>query len=87
MPATLKEVQDLVKKEFKNADTKGLFEDKDNHRIFGYIISEEFKEEEYKDISRRNQVVTQRVRKKLGANGINVGFLIPLAPGEEDFHV
>lgn len=76
MPATRQEVENLILQGFPNAHVD-LQED--DHRVVGTIISEKFKNMESEQ---RNELVTKEIRDKLGLNGINVGFLFPLAPGE-----
>jgi acid stress-induced BolA-like protein IbaG/YrbA len=77
MAASIDDVKTVILEEFPGADVAGVTED--NHRIFGVIISPEF---EGKDPGQRNRMVTERVRDRLGWRGTNVGFLLPLAPGE-----
>ncbi len=77
MPATLEEVQKVIREAFPGADVKGIEEK--NHRIFGSIIWKGFKKMKFEE---RNRQVTEKVRDKLGFEGIRVGILFPLAPKE-----
>jgi hypothetical protein len=77
MPATLQEVQKIIRDEFPGSDVAGIREE--DHRIKGNIIWNGFKGQ---DARERNRQVTEKVRDKLGLKGLNVGFLFPLAPGE-----
>lgn len=77
MPATLEEVKQLIQEGFPNSESEIVEED---HRIVGTIYSNEFKK---LDARERNRLVSTRVRNKLGSRGINIGFILPLAPGDK----
>lgn len=76
-PATLKEVKEIVMEEFEGANVDGISEEQ--HRIVGYFFWDGFQE---KDVAERSRLVSERVRDSLGLRGLNVGILLPLAPGE-----
>jgi hypothetical protein len=78
MPATLEEVQRVIKEAFPASDVSAITEQ--NHRIGGIIVDEEFRK---LDSRQRMNLVTKRVRDRLGLRGINVGLLFALAPGEK----
>jgi len=77
MPATLEEVKQLIQEGFPNSESEIMEED---HRIVGTIYSNEFKK---LDARERNRLVTDRVRNKLGYEGFNIGFILPLASKDE----
>ncbi len=77
MAATLAEVKQVIEEAFPGADIDGVQEDR--YRVIGPIIWEDFRDLDYRE---RNRLVTERVRDRLGMRGINVGILLPLAPGE-----
>ncbi len=78
MPATLSEVKKIVEDEFPNSDVSGINEE--NHRVLGTIVWTGFKG---KDDTERYRMITEKVRRKLGLKGLNVGVLFALAPGEK----
>ena len=78
MPATLEEVRNIIAESFPGANVDQVLET--NHRIGGVIFWDDFRD---KDITERNRLVSERVRKKLGLRGTNVGILFPLASEEE----
>ena len=78
MPISLQEVQQLVQKQFPGATIDEL-EQRPNLRILGTIRWQGFRGMGDGD---RNTLVTQKVRNELGLRGINIGVLVPLAPGE-----
>ncbi|MDQ2733125.1 MAG: hypothetical protein M3Y56_15845 [Armatimonadota bacterium] len=77
MPATLSEVQEIIREEFPNSIVDKITEE--NHRIGGIIEWPQFQD---MDGEERNRLVTEKVRGRLGLRGLNVGFLFPRAPGE-----
>lgn len=79
MYTTLSEVQDAVREAFPDADISNLVQE--GSRILGTIRSAEFSG---KDFEERNRLVRERVRRKFGLNGQNLGTLVPLTPEEED---
>ena len=78
MQATLEEVKTLIEEGFPRSDVSQIAED--GHRITGVIYWEDFREMK---MGERTQLVTKRVRDKLGLKGLNVGILFPLARGEK----
>jgi hypothetical protein len=78
MPATIDEVKQVIEQEFPGSDVRDIQEI--NHRISGTIIWQDFKD---KTVRERNRLVTEKVRNRLGLEGMNVDFLFPLAPGEK----
>jgi hypothetical protein len=78
MPATLDEVKHIVEQAFEDPVESRLEEA--GHRIMGTIVSREFAG---MDQGARNRLVTERGRDVLGLRGLNVGILVPLAPGED----
>jgi len=77
MPIQVEELRGLLEKEFPGAR---IDIEETNGRINGPIISAEFKGLD--DVA-RNKLVTERVRNHLGLKGLNIGILVPLAPGEK----
>ncbi len=78
MPATVEEVRKIIEAEFEGSNVSGITED--DHRIGGIIVWPGFKS---LDSIERNQLVTEKVRDRLGLRGLNVGLLFPRA-SEED---
>ena len=78
MPATISEVKQLIQTEFPTANVDQVTEE--NHRITGTIVWQDFKG---KTIEERNRLVTERIRNRLGLNGMYIGVLFALAPGEK----
>lgn len=78
MPATLAEVKDIILQEFPGANVTGLKEE--NYRILGPMWWDGFAD---MDIVKRNHLITERVRNKLGLTGMNIGVIFPLEPGED----
>lgn len=81
MLVTRNELQALIDKSFRGADTSGLQEE--SHRIYGFIRSEEFGG---LDDDQRRDLLRTKIREVLGLRGINVGWLIALAPGEDPWN-
>lgn len=77
MPATVEEVKKLIQEEFPDSVAEI---DERNHRVTGTIIWSQFSGA---SAERRNKLVTERVRNKLGYRGTNLGFLVPLASEDE----
>lgn len=77
MSATVEEVKQLIEQEFPDSVVKI---DEENHRVTGIIIWRQFQN---KSVERRNRLVTEKVRNKLGYRGTNIGFLLPLASADE----
>ncbi len=77
MPATVEEVKELIQREFPNSQVEI---GERNHRVTGTIVWGPFRD---KSAERRNRLVTERVRNKLGYRGTNLGFLLPLASEDE----
>lgn len=77
MPTTAKEVEEIVKEAFENAETE--VQEDEHHRVWGYIFWSGFKG---KDSEERYRLVSERVRRRLGYQGHNVGVLIPVVRGE-----
>jgi hypothetical protein len=77
MPATIDEVKHVIQEVFPGSKVDEIIAR--NHRILGAIIWDQFQN---MDVGARNRLVTGRVRDRLGLRGLNVGYLIPLAPGE-----
>lgn len=77
MPATVDEVKQLIQDGFPDSES---FVEENDHRIVGTIRWKGFKK---MDPRERNQIVTDRVRNKLGYRGLNIGFILPLAPGDK----
>jgi acid stress-induced BolA-like protein IbaG/YrbA len=78
MPATVDEVKQLIEQAFPGSNADDVKEQ--NHRIVGMIVWKDFKG---KDVIERNRLVTDLVRNKLGYKGLNIGHLVPLAPGDK----
>ena len=78
MNATLDEVRTLILEEFPDSDVTEIGE-VNSYRIGGIIHSREFVD---KSVRERQQIISDKVRKRLGFRGINIGILFPLAPGE-----
>jgi len=77
MPATVDEVEQLIREGFPDSD---IDIKEENHRVFGTIQWDKFKE---MDPWERNKLVTEKIRDPLGFRGVNVGYLIPLASKDE----
>lgn len=78
MPATLEEIQNVIREAFPGSDAEGIEEK--GHRVVGTIFWKGFKG---KDFVERNRLVTEKIRDRLGFRGINIGTLFPLAPKEK----
>ena len=77
VPVSLQELRDLITEQFDGSDPQ-LQES--GGRIFGLIVWKGFKGASPDE---RNREVTAKVRERLGYRGLNVGFLIPVAPDEQ----
>jgi hypothetical protein len=78
MVATLEVVERIIQEAFPGSRVEVT--DQENHRLVGTIYWKGFKG---MDMTKRTQLVTERVREPLGLDGLNVGILFPLAPGEQ----
>lgn len=78
MPATVDEVKKMMQDEFPNSDVSDIREG-EYHRVTGTIRWYGFKG---KELDERYNLLL-RARNKLEDRGIKVGFLLPLAPGEQ----
>jgi hypothetical protein len=78
MPVTRTQVQELVLQKFPGSDVSDIHEE--NDRVMGTFSWPKFQD---MDIKERNRLVREEIRGTLGLDGINVGFLLPLAPGED----
>lgn len=77
MPIQVQELQQLIEQQFPGAridikETEG--------RINGPIFWSEFRG---LDLFARNRLITERILDQLGLKGLNIGNLVPLAPGEK----
>lgn len=77
MPATVEEVKKMIQEAFPGSEHEI---DERDHSIGGLILWKEFKT---MDPRERNRLVTERVRGKLGREGLNLGILVPLADRKE----
>jgi len=73
----LDELTKLLSEEFEGVLTENLHED--SGRIIGAIIWEGF---EGKDPRERSELITERIRRPLGSRAVNIGIVLPYAPGE-----
>ena len=78
MNATLDEVRSIVLEEFPDTDISAIGE-VNSYRIGGIIHSKAFMN---KSVRERQQMISDKIRRRLGLRGINIGILFPLAPGE-----
>ncbi len=78
MPATVDDLKKVIQEEFEDSDFTDI--DEENHRINGTIRWPGFKG---KTIEERNRLVTEKIRRRLGYEGLSVGVLFPLTPGEQ----
>lgn len=71
-------VADSIHKDYPNADTSHLIDSAG--RITGYVVDDQFQETEI-----RNSIdkIWARLRADLGAEAVNVGFLLLLSPDVE----
>ncbi len=77
MPATVQEVQEIIREAFPDSDVSHLAEE--NHRVVGTVYWDGFQNMPPRE---RNRLMTERVRDRLGLKGLNVGVLFPLVRGE-----
>lgn len=78
MMASVEEVQERLLKAWPDADVGGVR--MEGHRITGVVCWEGFRR---MSLERRLAKLAQVVRDPLGAYGLNIGPLYPLAPGEK----
>jgi len=78
MPATADEVRRIITTVFPGSNPEDVKDQ--NNRVVGTFLWDGFKGVSPRD---RNQLVTEKVRTELGPRGLNVGYLIPLAPGDK----
>lgn len=78
MAVTEEEVRQVIKEAFKEANVDQVIQQ--GQRVYGIIVAPEF---EGHDVTERNALVTERVRNVLGRRAHNLGFLLPMAPGEQ----
>lgn len=76
-PVRLDELITLLNQNFEGVSTEHL--QVDSGRIIGFIIWSGFLGMEPKQ---RNELITERIRRPLGSRAVNLGIILPYAPGE-----
>lgn len=77
MAATKEQIEAFVRERYPNGFESGLEEK--SGRIFGFVRSEDFAEKEYPE---RFREFRRRLVERFGQHMVNVGVIVPLAPGE-----
>lgn len=78
MLATKDDVKEAILAAFNNSDVSDI--DEIDGRVTGTIRWDGFKG---MDLDERYDRVTEAVWGRLGSRGLNIGFLLPLAPGDK----